>query len=273
MLGAAARGIVEHHRRRVAAAPGPVVARDRPGEPLLGLAPAGVEHRHAGLVGEQSHRGVQDLAQARHHGPDLEGGRAHPAGQHLAADLDALPRQALCLAVQRRVVGVARHRDMRDRRLGRHAALDQARRGGRLHDDARAGPAGELRPLGDQGAELHRDHVEPLGGVAADLDHRALAAGAGGALGHEHLLDPRQVRRQAAAARPGAGWYSSCAGRASAAPPRPRCRRARPRPPRRRIAVGPRSAAPSADRTACAAACAAGAAAARSALPGHRARR
>ncbi len=106
--------------------------------------------------------------------------------------------------MQRRVVGVARHRHLRDRRLGRHAAGDQARRGGCLRDDARAGTAGELGPLGDQGAEPHRDHVEPLGRVAADLHHLALAAGAGGALGQQHQLDARQVRRQAAAARPAA---------------------------------------------------------------------
>ena len=93
---------------------------------------------------------------------------------------------------------------MSDCRLGRHAALDQARRGGRLHDHALAGTAGELRPLDDQGAELHRDHIELLGRVAADLDHGALAAGAGGALGQQHLLDARQVRRQPAARGPAA---------------------------------------------------------------------
>ena len=61
--------------------------------------------------------------------------------------------------------------------------------------------------------------------------------------------------------------------RASPSPPLPRRRRSRSRPPRRRIATDPRSAAPSAGRTACAGASAAGAAAARSAPPGHRARR
>ena len=61
VLRTAAGGVMEHHRRRVAAGPGPVIAGDRPGEPLLGPAPAGVEHRHAGFVGEQPHRGEQDL--------------------------------------------------------------------------------------------------------------------------------------------------------------------------------------------------------------------
>jgi hypothetical protein len=183
VLGTAAGRVVEHHRRWGCPAPGPVVPGDRPGIARLGPTTAGLEHWHRGFVGEQPRRAEQDLPQPRHHGPDLGGGGAEPTGQHVAADLDPLPRQGLGLAMQRHVVGVTRHRHLRDRGLGRHAAGDQPDRSGYLHDDARAGPAGELGPPGDQGAELHRDHVEALGRIAADLDHRALAAGAGGAFG------------------------------------------------------------------------------------------
>jgi hypothetical protein len=91
---------------------------------------------------------------------------------------------------------------MRDRRLGRHAALDQAGGRGRLQHHTGAGPAGQLRAPGHEGPELGRDHVQPPGGVAADLDQRALAAGAGGRLRHQHLLDLRQMRGQAAATGP-----------------------------------------------------------------------
>jgi hypothetical protein len=141
--------------------------------------------------------------QAPHHRDDLLGGRAGPVGEDLAADLDPLPGQDLRLPVEGQVVGVARHQDMRDRRLGRHAALDQAGRRGHLqHDAARAGPAGQLRPLGHDHAELGRDHVQPLSRINADLDQRALAARAGRRLGREHQLDARQVRRQAPTAGP-----------------------------------------------------------------------
>jgi hypothetical protein len=67
---------VEHHGRRIGAAPGPVVARDRPGVALLRLAAARVEYRHGGLVGEQARRGLQGLVQALHHRRDLAGCRA-----------------------------------------------------------------------------------------------------------------------------------------------------------------------------------------------------
>jgi hypothetical protein len=88
---------------------------------------------------------------------------------------------------------------MRDRCLGRHAAFDQAGRRGLLQHDAGAGAAGELRPLRHDDAELRRDHVKPLGGIDADLDQRALAAGACRRLGRQHHLDARQMRRQPAA--------------------------------------------------------------------------
>jgi hypothetical protein len=103
------------------------------------------------------------------------------------------------------VVGVARHGNVGDRRLGRHAALDEAGRRRGLHDDARAGAAGELRPPGDQDAELDGEHIEAFCRVAADLDHRAPAAGASRALGHEDLLDARQMVRQPAAPLPAPG--------------------------------------------------------------------
>jgi hypothetical protein len=94
---------------------------------------------------------------------------------------------------------------MRDGRLGRHAALDQARRRGRLQHHALASPAGGLGAPRHQDLEPRRDHVQPLRSVGPDLDQRTLAARAGGALRHEHPLDAGQVRRQPAAARPAPG--------------------------------------------------------------------
>src|SRR3712207_8631849 len=53
----------------------------------------------------------------------------------------------------------------------------------RLQHDAGAGPAGQLRALGHDDAELRRDHVQPLRGIDTDLDQRALTAGTGRASG------------------------------------------------------------------------------------------
>ena len=94
---------------------------------------------------------------------------------------------------------------MRDQRLGGEPALDQPRRRGRLHDNAGARPAGQLRPPRHQHAELRGNDIEPLGGVFADHRHHRGTARAGhGRRRHCHL-DPGQVRRQRAAARPALG--------------------------------------------------------------------
>jgi hypothetical protein len=51
---------------------------------------------------------------------------------------DPLAHQNLRLAIQREVVTVAGDQHMRDRRFGRHAALDQAERRRRLPDATRS---------------------------------------------------------------------------------------------------------------------------------------
>lgn len=117
------------------------------------------------------------------------------------------------------MVSVAGDQDVSDGRLGRHAALDQAGRRGFLQDHAGAGPAGQLRPLRHDDAEPRGDHVQPLRGVDADLDQRALAAGAGLGLGRQHHLDPRQVRGQSAAAGPAALGLALLQGRGGLARP------------------------------------------------------
>ena len=90
---------------------------------------------------------------------------------------------------------------MRDQRLGGDPTLDQPCRGGALHDAARAGPAGELRTVRHDHPIPRRHHVETFRGVFADHRHHATTAGAGGVLGSQRYLDPRQMRRQRAAAR------------------------------------------------------------------------
>lgn len=136
--------------------------------------------------------------------PSPPRGCAEPVGQHLTPDRQPLPRQHLCLTIQGQVVGVAGDQHLGDGRLGRQAAGHQALRRRRLQHHARAGAAGELRAPVHQYAELGGDDTEPLGAVGADLDQRAIAAGAGVALGPQHLFDARQMGGQMAAIGPAA---------------------------------------------------------------------
>jgi hypothetical protein len=201
----AAGGIAVDHRRRLAAAPRPIVTRDRPEVALLGPPAARIQHRHHGLVGEQPCGLQQHLPQPRHHGRNLGSRIPCPERQRGAVELDALARHDLRLAIQRQMVGIAGHQHMRHQRLGRDPALDQARRCRRLHHRAGAAPAGELRSLGHDDPELRRDHVQPLGGVLANHRHRRPAARARGVLGRQRHLNPRQMCRQRTATGPPLG--------------------------------------------------------------------
>jgi hypothetical protein len=54
--------------------------------------------------------------------------------------------------------------------------------------------------LGHDHPKLRRDHIETFRRVLTDHRHRLPAARARGVIGRQHHLDPRQVRRQCAAA-------------------------------------------------------------------------
>ena len=112
------------------------------------------------------------------------------------------------------MIGILRHEHMGDQGVGGQAALDQPglRRG--LGHALFAGPAGVLRPAGDQDAELGRDHIQTLADVLADPVKLALAAGASGVVEIDDRLDPRQMRRQRAAVGPaGLGAFGLLLGR------------------------------------------------------------
>ncbi len=100
------------------------------------------------------------------------------------------------------MVGVLRHEDVRDGRLRRQAALDQAGRRGGLPHAVAAGSAGVFGPADDEYPELGGDDVEPLGDVLADPVERAPAAGAAPVLDVHDLLDSGKVRREGAAVAP-----------------------------------------------------------------------
>jgi hypothetical protein len=193
--------VVVNHRRRITAAPWSIVSRDRPEVALFGPPATRIEYRDDRLIGEYPGRGQHHLTQPRHHRGYLRRGVAHPKRQSGTIDDDALPRHDLSLTIKRLMIRITRHRDMRDQRLGRNAAFDQARWRRLLHHDARAGSAGEFWTFGHDHPKLHRDHVEPFRGVFADHGHLSPAAGARGVLGRQRHLDPRQMSRQRAAVR------------------------------------------------------------------------
>src|SRR5215467_13817535 len=69
-------------RRRIGPAPGPIVARDRPEEALLGAAASGIEYWRRGLVDRDLARGENDLAQPQPERLELRGRIAHPERQN-----------------------------------------------------------------------------------------------------------------------------------------------------------------------------------------------
>jgi hypothetical protein len=116
----------------------------------------------------------------------------------VTVEVDALAGVDLCLAVERQVIEVFRDQDVGHHRLGRQAAVDQARRRRRLHHGALASPAAIARPADYPHLKVCRHHVELFGHVLADHVQRAATARAGLLLRLDHHLLARQVLRQAA---------------------------------------------------------------------------
>jgi hypothetical protein len=79
-----------------------------------------------------------------------------------------LPGHGLRLPVERQVVGVAGHQDVRHRGLGGQTTFDQTKWCKSLHHHAITSTAGELGAAGDDHPELRRDDVQALGGVLAN---------------------------------------------------------------------------------------------------------
>ena len=93
-------------RRRVRPGPGTVVARIDPEPAGPGPAASGIEHGKGGVVGEQLGRGEDMGGKAVVQRLEPPAGTADPAGQGRAFDAGAVPREDLCLAIKRQVVGV-----------------------------------------------------------------------------------------------------------------------------------------------------------------------
>ena len=190
-------GVDVGDRRRPGAAAGTVVGSVGPDPAVARPAPARREGGQRRVVGEHprvaDHMGEDQPVQR----PEPPAGLPHPVAERRAVEADAAAGQDPALAVQGQPVAVLRDQDLRQRRLGRQAAGDDACRCRRLvHAALLAAAAGVAGPDGDADPELDGHHVEPLGPVLADLMHLAPAAGTGAVGDVDHLLDPLQVRRQ-----------------------------------------------------------------------------
>ena len=196
---AAAGGVVEDHDRRIAAAPSALIAQHHPEPVLAHGAGAWGQHRQGCLVHLQPIAAAQLGHHRVDHGCQQLRRPPRPFRQHAAVELDPLPAADLGLAVERQVVPELGHHAVGDQRLGRQPARHQPFRRRRLSMlGAIAGAADVFRAHRHQHAELRGDDVQPLDPALAHLLHRTAAAGAGGAVGLDHLLDARQVRRQVA---------------------------------------------------------------------------
>ncbi len=132
-------------------------------------------------------------------GAQMERGPPDPVGERRAVEPHALTRVDLRLAIKRQVIGVFGNQHVRHHRLGRQAALDEARRRRRLDDDILAAAAGVFRPAHDEHVELRGNDVELLAHVLADPVQRPLAARTRLVLDVDEHLDAGQMRRQGAA--------------------------------------------------------------------------
>ena len=106
----------------------------------------------------------------------MPGSPAGPMGKRRPIDFNALARIDLRLPIKRRMIGIFRDEHMSNGRFGRNAALDQPRRGRRLHDPALAGAARIFGSPDHEHPELRRHDIELLAHILADAMQLTAAA-------------------------------------------------------------------------------------------------
>src|SRR6185437_11445426 len=100
--------------------------------------------------------------------PQKDGAAAHLVGERRDAEIDALTRVALGLAIERLVLAVLLEQDHGEQARSGEAARQHAERRRRLAD-LLAVPAGELLADGLHHLPLPRHRLEPLGHGLAEL--------------------------------------------------------------------------------------------------------
>ena len=191
--------IMEHYPWRRGAAPSPVVAQHRPEITGLRFAAPGVQHRGCGFVDVEPRAFChQALGHVINHRGDQRPCPSHPVGQHGPVDRHAVPGYDHRLAVERHVLGMLGHRDLRQQRFSGPAALQKMRRGFCLNHSCAALGAGILRADRDDHLIARRDVVQPINPILTDLNHVATATRARNAVWLDDTFDTRQMLGQCA---------------------------------------------------------------------------
>ena len=171
----------------------------------LGATSSRIQHRRGCLISKQLVRLLQSLKEPLVHGAEQKGGAPDPIRERRAIKREPLAGKDLSLSIERQMVGVLGHEDVRDGGVGRQSALNQARRDRRLDDHLLARAAGVFGPPHHHNTDLGWHNVEALRDVLANAVEGARAAGAGPVLDIHHGLDPRQMGGQGAPVRPPLG--------------------------------------------------------------------
>ena len=199
MHGPSARGIVEHHDRRVGAAVTSIIRADGPEVASLGFPSSGIEHRRPSLVHEDSISVFQSFPHMVDDRTQVEARTPNPVAECCTIQCDPLSGVDFGLPVKRRVVAKLGHNNLCDQRFGRQATRHDMFRGMGLSNCRRTTPASVFWRAGDKHTELSRHDIEPLGDILADLGHLATTAGAERGFGFDDPLDPRQMFRKVTA--------------------------------------------------------------------------
>jgi hypothetical protein len=201
MRGGAIGAVEIRSGRGGTAAKRPVVAHIDPEPPGLGPAEARCQHRNRRVVAVDLLGREHVGADGRHDRIEQPGRLSHPIAQRRAVKLQTFAGIDLALAIQRQVVGVFRHQQVRQHGRCSAAARRRHRRGGRLGNGI-ARPAGKFRPDVADDLKMPRHVIQHLGHVLAELSHAAAAGGAGagfvtGGLVH-HLLAGQMIGQRLA---------------------------------------------------------------------------
>eukprot|EP01040_Poterioochromonas_malhamensis_P017442 gene17441-20041_t len=162
-MGPATPGRVgEHRHRRVLAAVGPWILSYGPEEARMGSASSGIQHRDLGLIYEQVTSRQKDFPQPAPYRLQFASPAPGPTGDHMPLQLDPLPGHGLNLGIDRSMVSVLVHQDLRYERFGRQACLHHVGWSRRLDDLAVTSAASVFGADRDADEVLNRDHIQAL---------------------------------------------------------------------------------------------------------------
>jgi hypothetical protein len=164
--------------RRCSAAERPVVAHIDPQAPSLGSAQTRCQHRNGRVVTVDLLRGKDMTPDCRHDRIQQPGRLSNPIAQRRAIEFKPRSRIDLALTIQRQMVAIFRHQQMRQHGRCGTAAWRRHRWSRSLRDGV-ARTAGKLGPHVTNDLEVSRHVIQHLGDVLAQFGHAATTVRAG----------------------------------------------------------------------------------------------